>query len=49
MVRIALDPTPYHHDAGLLDFPDVTARLGYEHFQLTPHVDFAPFFRYPGR
>ncbi|MGA7149645.1 MAG: sugar phosphate isomerase/epimerase [Microbacterium sp.] len=47
MVRIALDPTPYHHDAGLLDFPDITARLGYEHFQLTPHVDFTPFFRYP--
>jgi len=47
MVRIALDPTPYHHDAGLLDFPDITARLGYEHFQLTPHADFTPFFRYP--
>ncbi|MGC5224545.1 sugar phosphate isomerase/epimerase family protein [Micromonospora sp. DT81.3] len=47
MVRIALDPTPYHHDAGLLDFPDITARLGYEHFQLTPHADFSPFFRYP--
>jgi myo-inositol catabolism protein IolH len=47
MVRIALDPTPYHHDDGLLDFPDVAARLGYEHFQLTPHPDFAPFFRYP--
>ncbi|MDR7187120.1 myo-inositol catabolism protein IolH [Microbacterium trichothecenolyticum] len=47
MVRIALDPTPYHHDAGLLDFPDITARLGYEHFQLTPHIDFTPFFRYP--
>jgi len=47
MVRIALDPTPYHHDAGLLEFPDIAARLGYEHFQLTPHVDFTPFFRYP--
>lgn len=47
MVRIALDPTPYHHDAGLLEFPDITARLGYEHFQLTPHADFTPFFRYP--
>lgn len=47
MVRIALDPTPYHHDAGLLDFPDITARLGYDHFQLTPHADFSPFFRYP--
>ncbi|MHC2999752.1 sugar phosphate isomerase/epimerase family protein [Microbacterium sp. HJ5] len=47
MVRIALDPTPYHHDFRLLEFPDVVARLGYEHFQLTPHVDFSPFFRYP--
>lgn len=47
MVRIALDPTPYHHDHSLLEFPDIAARLGYEHLQLTPHVDFAPFFRYP--
>ncbi len=47
MVRIALDPTPYHHDHSLLEFPDVAARLGYEHLQLTPHVDFSPFFRHP--
>lgn len=47
MVRIALDPTPFHHDHGLLDFPDVTARLGYEYMQITPHVDFGPFFRHP--
>lgn len=47
MVRIALDPTPYHHEFGLLEFPDIAARLGYEHLQLTPHVDFAPFFRHP--
>jgi len=47
MVRIALDPTPYHHDFSLLEFPEVAARLGYEHMQLTPHADFAPFFRYP--
>lgn len=47
MVRIALDPTPYHHDHALLDFPDVAARLGYDHLQLTPHADFSPFFRYP--
>src|SRR5699024_10757523 len=45
--RIALDPTPFHHDHGLLDFPDVTARLGYEYMQITPHVDFGPFFRHP--
>jgi myo-inositol catabolism protein IolH len=47
MVRIALDPTPYHHDFGLLEFPEIAARLGYEHLHLTPHVDFTPFFRYP--
>lgn len=47
MVRIALDPTPYHHDHALIDFPDVAARLCYEHLQLTPHADFTPFFRHP--
>ena len=47
MVRIALDPTPYHHDFALLEFPEVAGRLGYEHLQLTPHADFSPFFRYP--
>lgn len=47
MVKIAYDPTPLHHDYGLLDFPDVVARYGYEHLQLTPHADFAPFFRHP--
>ena len=47
MVRIALDPTPFHHDHTLLEFPDVAARLGYEHLQLTPHADFTPFFRHP--
>lgn len=47
MVRIALDPTPFHHDHALLDFPDLVARLGYDAMQLTPHADFAPFFRHP--
>lgn len=47
MVRIALDPTPYHHDHTLLEFPEVAARLGYEYLQLTPHPDLAPFFRHP--
>jgi myo-inositol catabolism protein IolH len=47
MVRIALDPTPFHHDHELLELPDVAARLGYEHLQLTPHADFSPFFRHP--
>lgn len=47
MVRIALDPTPFHHSHSLLQFPDVVARLGFDAFQLTPHADFTPFFRYP--
>lgn len=47
MAKIAYDPTPLHHDFGLLEFPDVVARLGFEHMQLTPHADFAPFFRHP--
>ncbi|MGN7859640.1 sugar phosphate isomerase/epimerase family protein [Microbacterium sp. 22303] len=47
MVKIALDPTPYHHDATLLELPEIAARLGYEYLQLTPHVDFSPFYRYP--
>lgn len=47
MVRIALDPTPYHHDHSLLEFPEIAARLGYGHLQLTPHADFTPFFRHP--
>ena len=47
MVKIALDPTPYHATHSLLEFPDVAARLGYPYLQLTPHADFAPFFRYP--
>jgi myo-inositol catabolism protein IolH len=47
MVRIAYDPTPLHHQFELLEIPDVVARLGFEHLQLTPHPDFAPFFRHP--
>ena len=47
MVKIAYDPTPLHHDVALLDLPDAVARLGYEHLHLTPHADFAPFFRHP--
>ncbi|SEB08011.1 sugar phosphate isomerase/epimerase family protein [Leifsonia sp. 21MFCrub1.1] len=47
MVKIAYDPTPLHHDFALLDFPDAVARLGYDQLHLTPHPDFAPFFRHP--
>lgn len=46
-MRIAFDPTPLHSSHGLLEFPNVTAELGFEWLQLTPHVDFLPFFRYP--
>jgi myo-inositol catabolism protein IolH len=47
MVRIALDPTPFHHSHSLLEFPRVAADLGYEWLQLTPHADFIPFFNHP--
>src|SRR3981189_2722993 len=46
-MKIALDPTPFHHDYELLDFPRVVADLGYEYLQLTPHRDFIPFFNHP--
>jgi myo-inositol catabolism protein IolH len=46
-MRIAFDPTPLHATHQFLDFPRVTAELGYEWIQLTPHADFLPFFRYP--
>lgn len=47
MVKIALDPTPFHHDLSLLEFPQKVRDLGYDHLQLTPHKDFIPFFRHP--
>jgi len=46
-MRIAYDPTPLHATHPFLDFPRVTSELGYRWMQLTPHVDFLPFFRYP--
>jgi myo-inositol catabolism protein IolH len=46
-MRIAFDPTPLHSTHAFLDFPQVTADLGYDWIQLTPHVEFLPFFRYP--
>ena len=46
-MKIALDPTPFHHDYGLLELPGVVAELGYEYLQLTPHRDFIPFFNHP--
>src|SRR3954453_14671066 len=46
-VKIALDPTPFHHSHRLLEFPRIVAELGYEWWQVTPHVDFLPFFSHP--
>jgi myo-inositol catabolism protein IolH len=46
-VKIALDPTPFHSTHKLLEFPQLTADLGYEYLQLTPHVDMIPFFNHP--
>jgi len=45
MVKIALDPTPFHSTHELLEFPRLVADLGYEWMQLTPHPDFIPFHR----
>jgi len=47
MVKIALDPTPFHHTNSLLEFPEVAARAGYEWLQVTPHPDLIPFFNHP--
>ena len=46
-MKIALDPTPFHHDFDLLEFPRLVADLGYDYLQLTPHRDFIPFFNHP--
>jgi len=46
-MKIALDPTPFHHSHSLLEFPRLVADLGFEHIQLTPHRDFIPFYRHP--
>jgi myo-inositol catabolism protein IolH len=47
MVKIALDPTPFHHTHSLLEFPSVAADLGYQYLQMSPHPDFIPFFNHP--
>lgn len=47
MVRIAIDLTPYNDSVHLLDFPELAARLGYEHLQLTPNPDFGRHFHRP--
>ena len=47
MVKIALDPTPFHHSHSLLEFPEVAAKAGYEWLQVTPHADLIPFFNHP--
>lgn len=46
-MKIALDPTPLHHDYTLLELPRAVAELGYDYLQLTPHVDMIPFFNHP--
>ena len=46
-MKIALDPTPFSSTHGLLDLPRLAAEAGYSWLQLTPHLDFLPFFRHP--
>ena len=47
MVKIALDPTPFHSTHSLLQFPALAADLGYKYLQMTPHADLIPFFNHP--
>lgn len=35
-MKIALDPTPFHHSHTLLELPRLAADLGYKYLQLTP-------------
>lgn len=46
-MKIALDPTPFHHSHSLLEFPKLAKDLGYDYLQMTPHKDFIPFFNHP--
>jgi myo-inositol catabolism protein IolH len=46
-MKIALDPTPFHHSNSLLEFPRLAADLGYKYLQLTPHKDMIPFYTHP--
>ncbi|MCW4466380.1 sugar phosphate isomerase/epimerase [Glutamicibacter sp. MNS18] len=46
-MKIALDPTPFHHSHSLLEFPKLARELGYDYLQITPHKDFIPFFGHP--
>ncbi|MEE1622230.1 sugar phosphate isomerase/epimerase [Zafaria sp. Z1313] len=46
-MKIALDPTPFHHSHSVLEFPQLAADLGYKYLQLTPHADVVPFFTHP--
>lgn len=47
MVKIALDPTPFHSTHSLLEFPALAADMGYKYLQMTPHPDMIPFFNHP--
>lgn len=46
-MKIALDPTPFHHTHSLLEFPKVAKDMGFDYLQMTPHKDFIPFFNHP--
>ncbi|MCM3510765.1 sugar phosphate isomerase/epimerase [Rothia sp. P100] len=46
-MKIALDPTPFHHSHSLLEFPKVAKDMGFDYLQMTPHRDFIPFYNHP--
>lgn len=45
-MKIALDPYMFR-TTPLLELPGLVADLGYEHIELSPREDFAPFFLHP--
>ena len=46
-MKLALDPQMYYARHSVWDLPDIVARLGYDHLELSPKADFIPFFKYP--
>jgi myo-inositol catabolism protein IolH len=46
-MKLALDPQMFHATHSVQELPDVVARMGYSHMELSPKADFIPFFGHP--
>ncbi|GAA0899364.1 sugar phosphate isomerase/epimerase family protein [Pseudonocardia zijingensis] len=46
-MKLALDPQMFYATHSVLELPDVVARMGYDHMELSPKADFMPFFGHP--